>query len=146
METRQQLAVSLDALSLAYAALRRATEYPGYPQTGPLGAQASLFLRGADSRQVLVLVDGVPFARADFGTASWQYLPLDQIERIEIVRGNHSSVYGAQAIGGVVHVITRRAQCRRGSAASAPASSVSLPAPEGPTTRNSRPVMRRPWG
>jgi vitamin B12 transporter len=79
-------------------------------QSGPLGSQASLFLRGADSRQTLLLVDGVPFARADFGSASWQYLPLDQIERVEIVRGNHSSVYGAQAIGGVVHVITRRAQ------------------------------------
>lgn len=78
-------------------------------QTGPLGSQASLFLRGADSRQVLVLVDGVPFARADFGTASWQYLPLEQIERIEIVRGNHSALYGAQAIGGVVQIITRRA-------------------------------------
>ena len=78
-------------------------------QTGPLGSQTSLFLRGADSRQVLVLVDGVPFARADFGTASWQYLPVDQIERIEIVRGNHSSIYGAQAIGGVVHIVTRRA-------------------------------------
>ena len=78
-------------------------------QTGPLGSQTSLFLRGADSRQVLVLVDGVPFARADFGTASWQYLPIDQIERVEIVRGNHSSVYGAQAVGGVVQIITRRA-------------------------------------
>ncbi len=78
-------------------------------QTGPLGSQTSLFLRGADSRQVLVLVDGVPFARADFGTASWQYLPVDQIERIEIVRGNHSSVYGAQAVGGVVQIVTRRA-------------------------------------
>lgn len=78
-------------------------------QAGPLGSQTSLFLRGTDSRQVLVLVDGVPFARADFGTASWQYLPVDQIERIEIVRGNHSSVYGAQAVGGVVHILTRRA-------------------------------------
>ncbi len=78
-------------------------------QTGPLGSQTSLFLRGADSRQVLVLVDGVPYARADFGTASWQYLPVDQIERVEIVRGNHSSVYGAQAIGGVVQIVTRRA-------------------------------------
>ena len=77
-------------------------------QTGPLGSQTSLFLRGADSRQVLVLVDGVPFARADFGTASWQYLPLAQIERIEIVRGNHSALYGAQAVGGVVQIVTRR--------------------------------------
>ncbi|HET9976094.1 MAG TPA: TonB-dependent receptor [Burkholderiaceae bacterium] len=86
-------------------------------QTGPLGAQASLFLRGADSRQVLVLVDGVPFARADFGTASWQYLPLDQIERIEIVRGNHSALYGAQAVGGVVQIVTRRASAPQASVA-----------------------------
>ena len=78
-------------------------------QSGPLGSQASLFLRGADSRQTLVLVDGVPLVRADFGTASWQHLPLDQIERIEIVRGNLSALYGAQAVGGVVQILTRRA-------------------------------------
>ena len=78
-------------------------------QTGPLGSQASLFLRGADSRQTLVLVDGVPLVRADFGTASWQHLPLDQIERIEIVRGNLAALYGAQAVGGVVQIVTRRA-------------------------------------
>ncbi len=79
-------------------------------QTGPLGSQASLFLRGADSRQTLVLIDGVPLQRADFGSASWQSLPIEQIERVEIVRGNLSSLYGAQAIGGVVQIITRRAQ------------------------------------
>ncbi len=78
-------------------------------QTGPLGSQASLFLRGADSRQTLALVDGVPLLRADFGTASWQHLPLEQIERIEIVRGNLSALYGAQAVGGVVQIVTRRA-------------------------------------
>jgi vitamin B12 transporter len=77
-------------------------------QSGPPGSQASLFLRGADSRQTLVLVDGVPLVRADFGTASWQHLPLDQIERIEIVRGNLSALYGAQAVGGVVQIVTRR--------------------------------------
>ncbi|HEY6087965.1 MAG TPA: TonB-dependent receptor [Burkholderiaceae bacterium] len=87
-------------------------------QAGPLGSQTSLFLRGADSRQTLVLVDGVPLMRADFGTASWQNLPIEQIERVEIVRGNLSSLYGAQAIGGVVQIITRRAQ--------APQASVSL--------------------
>lgn len=78
-------------------------------QTGPMGSQASLFLRGADSRQTLVLVDGVPLLRADFGTASWQHLLPEQIERIEIVRGNLSSLYGAQAVGGVVQIVTRRA-------------------------------------
>lgn len=78
-------------------------------QTGPMGSQVSLFLRGADSRQTLVLIDGVPLARADFGTASWQHLLTEQIERIEIVRGNLSSLYGAQAVGGVVQIVTRRA-------------------------------------
>jgi vitamin B12 transporter len=92
-----------------FPGLLRALTSIDVAQAGPLGSQTSLFLRGADSRQVLVLVDGVPFARADFGTASWQYLPLDQIERIEIVRGNHSALYGAQAVGGVVQIVTRRA-------------------------------------
>ena len=76
-------------------------------QTGPMGSQASLFLRGGDSRQTLVLVDGVPLQRADFGTASWQHLMPEQIERIEIVRGNLSALHGAQAVGGVVHIVTR---------------------------------------
>lgn len=97
------------AQSVDLPALLRQLTSIDVAQSGPLGSQASLFLRGADSRQVLVLVDGVPFARADFGTASWQSLPLAQIERVEIVRGNHSALYGAQAIGGVVQIITRRA-------------------------------------
>jgi vitamin B12 transporter len=77
-------------------------------QTGPLGSQTSVFMRGADSRQVLVLIDGAPLARADFGSAPWELVPLDQIERVEIVRGNLSSLYGAQAVGGVVQIFTRR--------------------------------------
>lgn len=96
------------AQSADLAELLRQTTSVDIGQTGPLGSQTSVFLRGADSRQVLVLVDGVPFARADFGTASWQHLPLEQIERVEIVRGNLSALYGAQAVGGVVQVITRR--------------------------------------
>jgi vitamin B12 transporter len=100
----------IDALQPAdLPALLRALTSIDVAQAGPLGSQTSLFLRGADSRQALVLVDGVPLVRADFGTASWQNLPVDQIERVEIVRGNLSSLYGAQAIGGVVQIITRQA-------------------------------------
>jgi vitamin B12 transporter len=76
-------------------------------QSGPPGSLTSVFLRGADSRQVLLLVDGVPMNRADFGLAPWQSLPLAQIERIEVVRGNLSAVWGAAAVGGVVQVFTR---------------------------------------
>ncbi len=109
--TRVLTRADIDAAQSAdLAELLRQTTSLDIGQTGPLGSQTSVFLRGADSRQVLVLVDGVPFARADFGTASWQHLPLEQIERVEIVRGNLSALYGAQAVGGVVQVITRRAE------------------------------------
>lgn len=74
---------------------------------GP-GKQSSLFLRGTESDHVLVLVDGLRVGAATAGLASFQDLPVEQIERIEIVRGPFSSLYGADAIGGVVHVFTRR--------------------------------------
>ena len=76
-------------------------------QTGPVGSQASVFVRGANSNQVLVLIDGAPLSRADFGSAPWELVPLAQIDHIEIVRGNLSSLYGAQAVGGVVQIFTK---------------------------------------
>jgi vitamin B12 transporter len=86
--------------------LRLATSL-GVSQTGPLGSQTGVFLRGANSNQVLVLVDGAPLSRADFGSAPWELIPLGQIDRVEIVRGNLSSLYGASAVGGVVQIFTR---------------------------------------
>lgn len=97
------------------ASLLRMLTSADVAQAGPLGAQTSVFLRGGDSRQTLVLVDGLPINRADFGTPSLQHLPIAQIERIEIVRGNVSSLYGAQAVGGVIQVFTRRATAPQAS-------------------------------
>ena len=77
-------------------------------QTGPLGSQTSVFVRGANSNQVLVLIDGAPLSRADFGSAPWELIPLDQIDHVEIVRGNLSSLYGGSAVGGVVQIFTKR--------------------------------------
>jgi vitamin B12 transporter len=77
-------------------------------QTGPSGSQTSIFLRGGESRNTLVLIDGVPLNRGDFGTASLQYISAEQIERIEIVRGNVSALYGSAAVGGVIQVFTRQ--------------------------------------
>lgn len=74
---------------------------------GP-GQTGSLFIRGAPSAQLLLLVDGVPFTRQDAsGSLGFEHLMLDNIERIEIVRGNVSAVYGSGAVGGVVQVFTR---------------------------------------
>ena len=76
--------------------------------SGGLGKLSNAFVRGADAEQVLVLVDGVRVGSATSGTTPFEFLPVDQIERIEIVRGPRSSLYGADAIGGVIQIFTRR--------------------------------------
>lgn len=78
-----------------------------FAQSGGLGAQTSLFLRGTNSTQTLVLLDGMRIGSATAGLASLEQIPVDQIERIEIVRGPRSSLYGADAIGGVIQIFTR---------------------------------------
>jgi vitamin B12 transporter len=80
----------------------------GFSNQGGLGKLTTINLRGTESDQVLVLVDGIRIGSATAGLASFQDLPVDQIERIEIVRGPRSSLYGSEAIGGVVQIFTRR--------------------------------------
>ena len=76
---------------------------------GGRASTSSLFMRGADSRHVAVMVDGVRVdTQSGAGGATWEALPLEQIERIEIVRGPASAVYGSDAIAGVVQVFTRK--------------------------------------
>ena len=74
---------------------------------GP-GKSTSLFLRGTEADHVLVLVDGVKIGSATLGQPSIQNIPVEQIERIEIVRGPFSSLYGSEALGGVIQIFTRR--------------------------------------
>ena len=77
-------------------------------QNGGPGAVSGVFLRGANRGQTLVLIDGVRIASSSAGATSLEAIPLDQIDRIEILRGPASSLYGADAMGGVVQVFTRR--------------------------------------
>jgi vitamin B12 transporter len=77
---------------------------------GGLGKAASVSLRGLESRHTLLLVDGVRHGSATLGMPSWDNIPLDSIERIEIVRGPMSGLYGSDAVGGVIQVFTRRGQ------------------------------------
>lgn len=77
-------------------------------QTGGLGAQTAIRIRGSEAGHVLVLIDGVRVNSATTGATAIDQILLDEIERIEIVRGNVSSVYGSEAIGGVVQIFTRR--------------------------------------
>ncbi|MEF8793184.1 TonB-dependent receptor domain-containing protein [Thiohalorhabdus sp.] len=75
--------------------------------SGGAGKDTSVFLRGTNSDHVLVLINGVKQGSATLGTTSFQHLPLAQIERIEVVRGPRSSLYGSEAIGGVIQIFTR---------------------------------------
>lgn len=75
---------------------------------GGAGKLSTVFVRGTESDHVLVLIDGVRVGSATSGLAAFQDLPVALIDRIEIVRGPRSSLYGSDAIGGVIQIFTRR--------------------------------------
>ena len=77
-------------------------------RSGGAGSQTSVFLRGSESRHALVLLDGVRVASATIGSFDWSSLLVDQIERIEIVRGARTSLYGSDAVGGIIQIFTRK--------------------------------------
>lgn len=87
-------------------------QQPGlqFSSNGGLGKTSSLFIRGLEARHVLLLVDGVRLGSATVPSPSFDNLPLESIERIEIVRGPLSSLYGSDAVAGVVQIFTRRAR------------------------------------
>ena len=77
-------------------------------RNGGPGQSSGLFIRGTASQQSVVLVDGVRIGSATLGYAAVETLGLAQLERVEVLRGPGSSLYGADAVGGVVNLITRR--------------------------------------
>lgn len=78
---------------------------------GP-GKTSSVFLRGTNSSHVVVLVDGMRINSATAGTTTFENIPLSQIEKIEILRGPASSLYGQDAIGGVIQIFTKKGKGR----------------------------------
>lgn len=74
---------------------------------GGQGSASSVFMRGANSDHTLVLVDGIRLQSATTGTTAFENVPLSQIERIEIVPGPSSSLYGSDAIGGTIQIFTK---------------------------------------
>ncbi|MSQ53318.1 MAG: TonB-dependent receptor, partial [Betaproteobacteria bacterium] len=79
-----------------------------FTQNGGVGNVSGIFLRGGDSRQVLILIDGVRAGSATLGSTQIEGIMLDQVARVEIVRGNVSALYGAGAIGGVIQIFTKQ--------------------------------------
>lgn len=87
--------------------LIRATAGVDLSTNGPYGKTSGVFLRGTATDHVLVLIDGVKLYSATLGTTQIELLPLEQIDRIEILRGPRASLYGAEALGGVIQIFTR---------------------------------------
>jgi vitamin B12 transporter len=78
--------------------------------SGGMGTDTSVRLRGTASNQTILLVDGLRINSATTGDAPWAYIPMQQVGRMEIVRGPTSSSYGSDAIGGVIQLFTRKGQ------------------------------------
>ncbi|KAB2923914.1 MAG: TonB-dependent receptor [Dechloromonas sp.] len=90
------------------------TTLPGiqHAGNGGRGASGSLSLRGTNTNQTLVLIDGLRLSSATTGATALEHVPLEQVERIEVLRGAASSLYGSDAIGGVIQIFTRQGEGR----------------------------------
>src|SRR5499426_2069926 len=79
-------------------------------QNGSMGTTTSVFIRGSASNQVLVMIDGVEINSTTTGAYDFANLTTDNTERIEVLRGACGTLYGSQAIGGVINIISKRGQ------------------------------------
>ena len=79
-------------------------------RNGGLGGITSVYVRGAETRFTAVFIDGVRVDSQGTGGASWDVIPLSQVERIEVLRGPAGAVYGSDAMGGVIQIFTRKGE------------------------------------
>jgi vitamin B12 transporter len=96
----------LQATSIAE--VLKMTPSVSFTSSGGFGSNQSFSIRGTNSDHVLVLIDGVPVGSSTLGTTAFEHLPITQIEKIEVVRGPRSSLYGSSAIGGIIQIFTRK--------------------------------------
>src|SRR5450830_62088 len=75
---------------------------------GGAGKTSSVYLRGTNADHVVVLIDGMRMNSATLGTTTFENIPLEQIEKIEILRGPATSLYGQDAVGGVIQIFTKK--------------------------------------
>ncbi len=95
-----------------------------FGRNGGPGNVTSFFLRGAASTNLVVMIDGVRTQVDGFGNITAIDLPLSQVERIEVLRGNASALYGEAAVGGVIQIFTRAPSDKPGAYGSATAGSL----------------------
>jgi vitamin B12 transporter len=82
---------------------------PGFEfgRNGGTGGVTSIFLRGSDSKNIVIIVDGVKTQTDNLGSLQFANVPMSSVERIEVLRGNAGALYGESAIGGVINIITK---------------------------------------
>lgn len=81
-----------------------------FSRNGGPGGATSFFIRGNENRHTAVYIDGMRVDTQSTGGAAWEQIPLDQIDRIEVLRGPAGAIYGSDAVAGVVQLFTRRGQ------------------------------------
>lgn len=81
-----------------------------FQRNGGPGNTTGVFVRGSESRFTAVFIDGVRIDSQSTGGASWEGIPMGQIDRIEILRGPAAAVYGSDALGGAIQIFTRRGE------------------------------------
>lgn len=97
-------------------------------QNGSRGTTSSVFIRGAESDQTLVLLDGVEVNSVTLGSFDFSNLTTENLDRIEVLRGGGGTLYGSQAVGGVINVLTKKGE-------GAPTASISSEGGNGSTHR-----------
>ena len=106
--TREEIAQSQQHL---VADVLRAQPGVAVAASGQPGTVTGVFLRGANNNQTLVLVDGIRVNSPFNNQFDFSQLPVDNVERIEILRGPQSTLYGSEAAGGVINIVTKRGTC-----------------------------------
>jgi len=105
--TRKEIQES-QALSVADV-LRTRTGIDVASNGGP-GQTTSVFIRGAESDHTLIMIDGVKMNPGTIGVAAIQNIPLSMVDRIEVIMGPRSTLYGSDALGGVIQIFTRKGE------------------------------------
>jgi len=87
-----------------------------FRDSGGRGTQTGVFVRGVANSQIIVLIDGVRVGSATLGAAALNSYPIEAIERVEVIKGPFSGIYGADAVGGVIQLFTKKGGAGLGSA------------------------------
>ena len=116
-QSTDQLISSAEVFDLAAIEATQADDIPAlldsvagisFTDSGGRGTATNIFIRGNSNSQIIVLIDGVRVGSATLGAAALNSYPIEAIERIEIIKGPYSGLYGADAVGGVVQLFTKK--------------------------------------